>query len=382
MSHFNASVFKAVLEARNQTIKSIAARLEQHESDLAEQLRSDEGPKRSTLAAMARELAVPTFVFYMDEAPPLRAAIPDFRLETPTFRANSRETLEAIEVARRVQEIAIENKALCSLDVEGQLTPFNVIAFAKQVRKYLKITALDQKNAKDARAFYYICRQKIEANGVFVLQDSFPSEEGSGFCLSDKRAPVIVVNTKNQNASRRLFTLIHELAHVILAQTGISDPFIRRNPVEALCNRFAAAFLLPKSLCDEVAADLGISQTADRDTVARAAKKLKASQQATVLRFEQLAILDKGSYINWLSLVRASGNPDYITQGFGIGRRAPEEKFKLAKYGFCFAKVFSRALSRGDVSPIEIYRACGLKPKWQRPYFELASTALPTDMED
>jgi Zn-dependent peptidase ImmA (M78 family) len=114
-------------------------------------------------------------------------------------------------------------------------------------RKFFNITLEDQANAKDARVFYVLCRKHIEDKGVFVLHDSFPYEDGSGFCLSHPTHPLIVVNTMQQTRGRRLFTLAHELGHVLMRKSGISDPFVSRNATERLCNRFAASFLVPSS---------------------------------------------------------------------------------------------------------------------------------------
>jgi Zn-dependent peptidase ImmA (M78 family) len=78
---------------------------------------------------------------------------------------------------------------------------------------------------------------------------------------------------------RRLFTLAHELAHVLMGKTGISDPFVRKNAIERRCNRFAGSFLVPKFYASIL---LGSSVTQDPDVedVRWAASKLKISQDA------------------------------------------------------------------------------------------------------
>ncbi len=115
--------------------------------------------------------------------------------------------------------------------------------FALVVRRHFGLSLEDQRGAKDARAFYVVVRKKIEDKNITVLQDSFPREDGSGFCLAHATHPVILINTRKQTRARRLFTLCHELAHVLMGQTGISDPFVRRNTVERRCNRFAAKWI-------------------------------------------------------------------------------------------------------------------------------------------
>ena len=99
-----------------------------------------------------------------------------------------------------------------------------------------------------------------------------------------------------------------------------------------------------------------------------AAGKLKISQEATVLRLEQIHLYKSGSYDKWCALVH-NDNPDFSEKGGGS--KAPaQEKVKLAKYGFRFAKAFKRLLHEGAISEINLYRVSGLKPKYQRPYFD------------
>jgi hypothetical protein len=81
-----------------------------------------------------------------------------------------------------------------------------VEAFALNTRKFFNISLMDQANAKDAKAFYLLCRKKIEDKGIFILHDSFPETDGSGFCLAHATHPLILVNTKRQSRDRRLFT--------------------------------------------------------------------------------------------------------------------------------------------------------------------------------
>jgi Zn-dependent peptidase ImmA (M78 family) len=229
-----------------------------------------------------------------------------------------------------------------------------------------------QQEAKDARAFYVTVRKKVEDKNITVLQDSFPWEDGSGFCLAHATHPVVLVNTQRQTRARRLLTLCHELAHVLMGRTGISDPFVRKNIVERRCNRFAASFLIPKPY---VATLLGtsVTKTPDLEDVRWAARKLKISQVATVLRLEQLGLYSSGTHERWRALVH-NENPDFSEKGGGGKEPPPQEKVKLAKYGFRFAKALSSPLDEGAISEINLYRASGLKLKYQRPCFDYVNS--------
>jgi len=100
-----------------------------------------------------------------------------------------------------------------------------------------------------------------ETCGIFISRTSFihsrlklDSEEMQGFVIADKYAPFVFINSDDWNAPQ-LFTLVHELAHIWIAETGISneiEPEINKDnrfhPVELFCNSVAANALMPIEL--------------------------------------------------------------------------------------------------------------------------------------
>jgi Zn-dependent peptidase ImmA (M78 family) len=97
--------------------------------------------------------------------------------------------------------------------------------------------------------------KNIEAVGILVMRQgnlghwsrTLSVSEFRGFAVADPVAPVIFINTSDA-PSARLFTLIHELTHIWIGQSGISDgePGTHRQE-EVLCNAVAAEFLVPET---------------------------------------------------------------------------------------------------------------------------------------
>jgi Zn-dependent peptidase ImmA (M78 family) len=351
--------------------------------ELEAELQHEPEPRQSILNSIARELVIPPFVFYMERAPHLHAILPDFRSAAASPRAKSRETMEAIQFAEGVQRAAIAGYApgAQALIAFKATAGAEVDAFARIARDFFNLSLEDQRDAKDARGFYVVCRRRVEQKGIFVLHASFPASDGSGFCLAHPVYPIIVVNTAEQTPGRRLFTLVHELAHVLMGKSGISDPFIRENATERLCNRFAGAFLVPKDYALKLLGQGVKSNAPSREDVRWAANRLRISQEATVLRLEQLGIYQPGTYEKWKALVHNS-NPDFSKKKGGPPVPTPQEKMKLAKYGFQFARAFDALLSSGQINEINLYRATGLKPKYQKLYFAYAKSASDAELRE
>jgi Zn-dependent peptidase ImmA (M78 family) len=163
--------------------------------------------------------------------------------------------------------------------------------------------------------------------------------------------------------------------------SGISDPFVTQNRIEALCNRFAGSFLVSESYVSEILGNVTLGSDPDLNDVARAGRRLKISQQAAVLRLEQLGLFKTGSHEKWKSIIRDLGNPDFSEKGGGAGEPPPQEKVKLAKYGFRFARAFDQLLREGRISEINLYRLSGLKPKYQRAYFDFAKAITESELQ-
>lgn len=92
----------------------------------------------------------------------------------------------------------------------------------------------------------------FESRGFLVFQTSdVDLDEMRGFSLSERQSPAIVLNVKDQPRAR-VFTLMHEFAHVMLDTGGVCDPqrVGRRahnadERVEVFCNHVAGALLVP-----------------------------------------------------------------------------------------------------------------------------------------
>jgi Zn-dependent peptidase ImmA (M78 family) len=112
------------------------------------------------------------------------------------------------------------------------------------------------------RALSYL-REASESAGVLVVingivgnntRRKLDPEEFRGFALVDPYAPLVFVNGADAKAAQ-IFSLAHELAHIVTGEPGVSGlPNLRPtdHKVEVFCNAVAAEFLVPAALMETV----------------------------------------------------------------------------------------------------------------------------------
>jgi Zn-dependent peptidase ImmA (M78 family) len=126
-----------------------------------------------------------------------------------------------------------------------------VEAVLSSIQETLGITSAALYAEASAPEAFSLLRGRTEKIGVFVLlrgdlgshHSAIDLETFRGLALADDVAPFVVVNDQDSRAAWS-FTLLHELAHLWLGQTGVSGERAELS-IERFCNDVASQFLLP-----------------------------------------------------------------------------------------------------------------------------------------
>ncbi len=252
---------------------------------------------------LAKVLRYP-FVFLLLDSPVTdidKLPIADFRsIEGKEIKPNIN-LKEQIEYCQNQQDWFSDYVNTCDLDVFKYNGKFSLHDDPQEVglklKEFLKITYKLSKNAND-----YLKRLKIilENNGILVssskvlknTQNRLSLSDFRGFALYDDNAPLIFING-NDSTSAQIFTLCHELGHIVLGQSGVSD-VVKNNKkkIEKWCNEFAANILMPKNdVIDTFDQYINISQFLQDAT-----KLFHVSANALLLRIYNLNLIDKDTF--------------------------------------------------------------------------------------
>ncbi|MGQ5701115.1 ImmA/IrrE family metallo-endopeptidase [Sandaracinobacteroides sp. A072] len=307
----NPSVLVWARKTASYTVQSAAEKLGYDEGRIVGWEQGTEQPSIPQLRKLADLYKRPLAVMYLPEPPMTFQAMHDFRrLPESGHRDFSPGLALEIRTAQQRRQLALE---LYAEDGEGFAT-FNLSASLKSsteaigesIRKALAVSLSDQAKWKDPRVAFHAWRSKIEELGVLVFQASrIDSEEASGFAFYAEQLPFIVVNRKDV-WGRRVFSLFHELAHLALHRSGVSDldsSGIRHasdQRIEAYCNQVAASVLMPKSsfLSEPIIAngDADRRDWSDAD-IENLAKTYSVSREAVVRRLLTFGRTTEAFYI-------------------------------------------------------------------------------------
>jgi Zn-dependent peptidase ImmA (M78 family) len=223
---------------------------------------------------------------------------------------------------------------------------------SKWLRDKLNVTFEDQLKFKTEAEAYKNWRSAIEDQlGILVFQFPMPFHEVQGFCFTDVKPYTIVVNSKQQYTAR-IFTLFHELAHIVRNESGIClvDNVEKNQKEEWACNSFAGNFLIPNDK---------IEKTNDLSAITQYAKNLKISREVYLRRLKEQNMISDLMFFTLLRKVKDSYSNIKKTGGGTV----PPEKISRTSRGDTFYGMVLEAVDSNNISYTEASSTLGLSVK-------------------
>jgi Zn-dependent peptidase ImmA (M78 family)/transcriptional regulator with XRE-family HTH domain len=204
----------------------------------------------------------------------------------------------------------------------------------------------------------------VMCNGVVMNNNrrKLNPEEFRGFAIADAMAPLVFINGADTK-SAQMFTLAHELAHLWLGQSAVSDATARVLPdqdTEVWCNQVAAEFLVPLDVLRTE-----VRKNAEQDAeMGRLARRFKVSTLVILRRMHDAGVVSKTAFARayddeltrLLSIDRGSGGNFYLTQAARAGKRFSRALIASTLEG---QTLFRDAFRMLGISKIETFRELG-----------------------
>jgi Zn-dependent peptidase ImmA (M78 family)/transcriptional regulator with XRE-family HTH domain len=258
----NAEVLKWARTSLSLSREDVAQRLGAHfkvETLLAWE-NGEASPTYPQLEKLAHDIYKrPVAVFFFPDVPPEETPKTEFRTLPDTII--DKLPPEIIKLYRKAKlfqlnleelfegERPVEASLLDTFSLNGNS---RLESTTVAIRSALGISVDEQSKWRSVETAFKSWREALDAHGIFVFKDGFRNDDYSGFSLYDQKYPLIFVNNSMPD-SRQVFTLFHELGHLLYHNGGID--FRRREvlrsfhghlrSVEVSCNKFASEFLVP-----------------------------------------------------------------------------------------------------------------------------------------
>jgi Zn-dependent peptidase ImmA (M78 family) len=390
VEHINPRLLTWARETAGFTVPEAAPKLglkDGANGTAAEKLIAIEETGRISRPVLQKAAAVfrrPLIAFYLPAVPRRGDRGEDFRAPATTGGSVSpieEGMLDALvrDVRARqqlVREILDDEEETVALPfVASILKGSSAQAVADAIRHAIRFPLDEQGRCGSPEHLFRQLRLAAERAGVYVLvlgdlgspQSDISEQVFRGFAIADSFAPFVVIND-NDAAAGRSFTLVHELAHILIGSSGVSGPLRRtsKNPIERLCNDAASHFLLPPGALETIAQSARVADAGEVDRLsASIAERWNVSQGAVVYRLvrsgcisdETASTLFAGFSERWRQhkeRQRKERDPDATGPGYYQLRRS--------MVGARLLDVTRRALRGGTITRTTAAKVLGVRP--------------------
>lgn len=343
-------------------------------------------PTLRQIERFARAVYVPIGYLFLPEPPAEPLPVPDFR--TVAERGVTRPSpnlLDTLYLCQQRQDWFRNYARMHGLDPLGFVGSAQVqddpVDIADAIRAELGLSVAERRQLPSWTEALRQLVSRAEEAGVLVMASSIVGSnshrklnvgEFRGFALVDNLAPLIFINSADSKAAQ-MFTLAHELAHLWLGESGITDAEAGRLPEQAIerwCNTVVAEVLMPLERLREV----HLPGAPIVDEIQRLARIFKVNTLVTIRRLFDAGLIDQAtlwdSYRQELAWIRAldprgAGGGDFCRTLGGLSRhlvsRDISPSLAVARTGKRFARAVLSSTLEGQILFQDAFRMLGMR---------------------
>ncbi len=247
-------VFKWLRTSAGWTVEDVCKRLKTSVETLNGFELGEKTPTLRQLKDLSQAYKRPLAAFLLSKPIKEKTMPKDYRMLPGKKNVFDKKTIVVLRKARSLQEIGSALSRNINYPTKPKVERVKIYEkpdiIADEYRKIFGMTEEKQRKFKTPYELFNNLRDILEDMNILVFLFPMPLEDARGFVLTDESPNIIVVNSKD-SIEARLFSMMHEFAHILLGETAIDLPnfsLTTRNEIESWCNEFASSFLLPKGI--------------------------------------------------------------------------------------------------------------------------------------
>ena len=355
------------------TVGEVASKISVAPTEIYAWEDGDAVPSLADLRRLAEQYFCPVGHFFLRE--PLMTATFDYRgldeEKRLTYESHKtlRRFLRYVEVAGDWMEMLGLSKV-----VRVPELPRDPAEAARQAVQLLGVTQEVRESWDSPDEAFTGWRQAVEQRGVFVFSMTLPfgGVRGASTWPEDGVPGILVNHSDAESATGRVFTLLHEFAHILARRAGLVCDFRGQPNVETFANRLAARAIVPFDALHSRLSALGLNQFKVHWTdseLNRIREPFHASRDVVAISLEDMKLAPDGYYHKQRTAWEKR-------RPFGRGRGGGQKRvaLKYRELGSRMSDLVITASESGIVSPLDVDDVLGTPVKKFRDFIGTGST--------
>lgn len=331
---------------------------------LSEWINEESDPTVKQLEKLTKKLHVPFGYMFSDDLPEENITFPFFRSGKHSSEKVSLNVYHTIQILKDRQAWLTEYMKESGYEKLPFVGKFNkgtdYLTIVNDIRNTLKLQQNWASKHQTWERTLDFLTYKIEEAGIIVTFNGVVEnntrrkinvDECRGFVLVDELAPFLYINSADTKAAQ-MFTLIHELAHIWIGESAgfdLHNMLPANDPVELLCDKIAAEFLVPGELL------IKVFQREKR--IPTLSRQFKVSPIVIGRRLLDLGLMDKNAFFSFYNEYINFINKKKENQGSGGNFYATAKK----RISLRFANFINNAVNENKLLYRDAYKLTSLK---------------------
>lgn len=201
------------------------------------------------LIKLAHIVNVPFAYLFLPNLPQIENELPDFRAESRDFSTNlqscigsskkKQEWFKAYLIRNGYDKFLKDKRINSNDDIKQEIKNLSDFDNVKRMQKNERLAHI---------------KLALESHNIIVQQSGVSQnqtrkainiKECRGYAIYDEYAPLIFINSKDTSDNGKIFTILHELAHILFKHSGVSSYDFNMKNEEYQCNEIAGEILMP-----------------------------------------------------------------------------------------------------------------------------------------